>query len=209
MTYYYFTNAAYGLDNLRKKRLKISDIRQLNDPFELVAADISKKENRVALNLLKNETSREKGILCFSRNWRNPVQWSHYADRHRGICLGFEIPTKLLIQVSYVNSRVPWPDVVDQSFLGTLIRTKFAHWSYEDEFRMFCRLREHEDGLFFYSFDNNLRLSKVIVGPESTVTRYEINNAIGDLNTGVEVFKARSAFRSFRVVRQQNERLWP
>ena len=26
------------------------------------------------------------GMLCFSKGWHNPVQWSHYTDKHKGIC---------------------------------------------------------------------------------------------------------------------------
>ncbi len=24
--------------------------------------------------------------------WSNPVIWAHYGDKHRGLCLGFEVP---------------------------------------------------------------------------------------------------------------------
>lgn len=208
MTYYYFTTAEYGLDNLRKRRLKISDIRALNDPFEFMSADLSNKQNRRALDLVKDKIGSRTGLLCFSRNWQNPVQWSHYSNRHRGICLGFEIPGELLAQVSYVNSRTPWPKVVDKSFFDKIIRTKFSHWSYEDEFRMFCSMQDEENGNFFYYFQGKIELTKVIVGHCSDVKRGDISNALGDLAPGVEAFKARAAFQSFRVVRQKNERLW-
>ena len=40
--------------------------------------------------------------------------WSHYADRHEGICLGFEIPKELLSKVSYQNDRLPYQsDIFD------------------------------------------------------------------------------------------------
>jgi hypothetical protein len=42
-------------------------------------------------------------MLCFSRDWHNPVQWSHYADKHRGICLGFDVPDSLLVPVQYTK----------------------------------------------------------------------------------------------------------
>ena len=209
MTYYYFTSAKHGLDNIARRRLKISDIRALNDPFEFIPAELSDSENRRALNQVKDRIGSNRGLLCFSRNWRNPVQWGHYGDRHRGLCLGFEIPIELLVQVNYVNSRIPWPKIVDEAFLAKVICTKFAHWSYEDEFRMFCTMLDQEEGLFFYYFQHQIRLSTVIVGPCSDVTRADVIGALGDLASSVEVFKARAAFKSFRVVRQMNDRLWP
>ena len=38
------------------------------------------------------KTSALRAILCFSRNWDNLLLWSHYGDRHMGVCLGFDIP---------------------------------------------------------------------------------------------------------------------
>jgi hypothetical protein len=62
--------------------------------------------------------------------------------------------------------------------------------------------------LYFAEFSDKLSLKQVIVGAESTVTRQELAAALSDLAQTVEAFKARLAFRSFRVVRQQNPRLW-
>ena len=32
---YYFTGVEFGLENVRRRRLKISRLMQLNDPFEM------------------------------------------------------------------------------------------------------------------------------------------------------------------------------
>jgi hypothetical protein len=95
----------YGLQALRERRLKISSIDGLNDPFEFLAPDLSDRETRHAFTYHKNEFSRNKGILCFSRDWKNPVLWSHYAESHQGLCLGFSF-TAELVPIHYSATRV-------------------------------------------------------------------------------------------------------
>jgi len=89
-----------------------------------------------------------------------------------------------------------------------LLYTKFAHWSYEDEYRLYVSLNEQENGLYFEPFSDELTLRQVIVGSESPLTRTDVICALGALASTVEQFKARPGFKSFKIVRQQDERLW-
>jgi hypothetical protein len=86
------------------------------------------------------------GLLCFSANWNNPVQWSHYADHHRGLCLGFEV-TAQAHKVAYVSERLlARPKALKsegspaEAHVTEILTTKFEHWSYEGEYRVFPRL---------------------------------------------------------------------
>jgi hypothetical protein len=181
---------------------------ELNDPFEFLGVELSDRAFRRGLQEAKSKLSQDNGLLCFTKGWHNPVLWGHYADKHRGMCLGFDIPDEYLDQVSYVNSRFQWPAALDKSFVKQLLFTKFAHWSYEDEYRSYVSLDKSEDGLYYADFSNNLVLRQAIVGPESTISRFQLSEALGDMAPHVEVFKARAAFRSFRVVQNKNGRLW-
>lgn len=107
MRVYHLQGASHALSNIALKRLKIARFRDLNDPFELQASDLSDSRFRDAARGLKNEFHESRGILCFSRGWYNPVLWSHYADKHRGICLGFDILEKYGQPVRYSRSRLP------------------------------------------------------------------------------------------------------
>lgn len=208
MKLYHFVSAAHGLKDIRERRLKIAQIDKLNDPFEFLGAELSTIDKRKRLRKLKTELSEKRGLICFSKNWHNPVLWSHYADKHRGICLGFKISDDLPIQVSYVNSRFNWPSKIDDHFARQVICTKFAHWSYEDEYRIFTTLEDPEDSLYYKDFSNELNLVSVIVGSESQVTRHDLGQALGDLSPSVETFKARAAFKSFRIVKNENDQMW-
>lgn len=212
MLVFRFLDEEFGMKTIRERRLRISRIHELNDPFEFLSPDLRDKGLRQALLDTRDELSKSHGILCFSGSWHSPALWAHYADKHKGICLGFELPTDILRQVSYVTSRRQWPPNEDeyslQSFFDSALFTKFLHWSYEDEYRVYLSLSEEENGTFYKPFSDDLKLRKIIVGARSNISRNMIVDALGNLNGVVDCFKARPAFRSFRIVRNKNEGLW-
>ena len=217
MLVYHFLDARYGLKGIRERRLKISEVSKLNDPFEFLAAETVDEARRRKLVEFKDGFFQGKGLICFSRNWRNPVQWSHYADRHRGLCLGFDIRPDLLMQVSYVASRFPWPeipepwpDAVGKQFITQLLTTKFAHWSYEDEFRFFMsRTTIEPDGLAYIDFSEHIKLSEVLIGARCDLAEADVSAALGEHSASVAIHKVREAFRSFEVVRVgEDERIY-
>jgi hypothetical protein len=60
MRVYHFTSTEFGLSDIALKRLKISRIEDLNDPFELLAAELSQKNSRSALPCSKGTTAYRK-----------------------------------------------------------------------------------------------------------------------------------------------------
>jgi hypothetical protein len=208
MLVHHFLNARYGLEDLRERRLRISRIMDLNDPFEFLGVDLGDRQFRWALKKTKQELSEKHGILCFSKSWRNPVLWGHYADRHKGLCLGFEIPRAILEKVNYIDARWPVPNVPDLQFMKRVLFTKFSHWHYEQEYRAFVSLDTEIGGHYFMDLSSKLKLKRVIVGYQSTVSRKDVGEAIKGIESEVEVFRARAAFRSFEVVRNRDESMW-
>jgi hypothetical protein len=150
MFVYQFMPAQHALDDLRKRRLKVSFLDDMNDPFELLGGTLAKPEHRRAFRQWKEYMNRISRVLCFSRTWSNPVLWSHYADKHRGICLCFKVPDDLLLGISYQAKRLELQLERNLSKDGTvgidisskLLTTKYADWKYENEVRMFVRPEE-------------------------------------------------------------------
>lgn len=215
MRLYHFLNAEYGLLNLRHRRLKIARINDLNDPFEFLGVATSNVELRQHYRRLKEGLNDYMGLICFSANWNDPVQWSHYADHHRGVCLGFQVSAKVH-NVSYVSRRLfPKPSAMRsegpkaEAHVMEILCTKFEHWKYENEYRVFPHLNDQDpSGLYFLPFDEGIALREVIVGHRSEISREELRQSLGGLASRVKTYRARLAFRSFRVVRQKNDRLW-
>ncbi len=136
MRAYKFLDAEFGLKSLRERRLKISTLHDLNDPFELLPYEMSDRNHRSALRETRNQMARNRGILCFSADWRDPVIWAHYSDKHRGLCLGFEIPDEKCSRVRYVVSRLPFPARLALADAEKLHSTKYINWKYEQEIRV-------------------------------------------------------------------------
>ena len=204
MRVYHFLPACHALDDLKKRRLKIAQFQDLNDPFELFAADLSDAKYRPHFREWRSEMAQKFGMLCFSRNWQNPMLWSHYADRHKGMCFGFDVKDSLTQAVTYTAQRLSLqiPDDLTESNMRLLLSTKYEDWKYEDEVRVFLQLNTHDssNGLFFRDFGDDLALVEVIAGPLSTVRESEIKVELGRHRGAVRLKKARLAFKSFKVV---------
>src|SRR5688500_15130857 len=106
MRVYHFLNRQFGLQDLKLRQLKIATLDDINDPFELLAVYSRDADERRAFRDFKRDWGKRFGMLCFSKTWKNPVQWSHYAEKHRGMCLGFDVPDSLLTEVSYSVRRL-------------------------------------------------------------------------------------------------------
>ena len=137
--------------------------------------------------------------------------WAHYAEKHSGVCLGFDIPDDLLVKVAYTNARieVPFgPDLpskgLSEELLVKLLSTKAMDWSYEREFRVLSQLTEKDPitGLFFVDFGAQLALREVILGHRCAWTAETASQFIDDVTTSVRICKARPGFGRFEMAEQ-------
>lgn len=209
MIVYHLSDAQHALSNIALRRIKISQFADLNDPFEFLGADLRDKVLRKAFRATKDELRKDKGLLCFSRSWENPVLWSHYADKHRGVCLGFDVRDELLDPVIYTDKpmKVPRDPKTKQSkpseeFMRALLYTKFIDWAYEEELRVFVQLDNDtiESGLYFHPFSRDIKLREVILGPRCELPINSIRKLVSKFNPKVIVIKSRVAYTKFKVV---------
>jgi hypothetical protein len=203
MKAYKFLDLHFGLRSIAERRLKISTLRDLNDPFELLPYEVSDRRIRRALHETLNKLASNRGILCFSADWRDPVIWAHYSDKHRGLCLGFDIPDDQCKKVHYVSKRLRFPQVPTLEHAEALLFTKYASWKYEQEIRIWAQLNTEDNGLYFGDFGEVLKLVKVIAGARCDVHESEIVQALGLNIRDVQVVKARAGFKEFEIVKDK------
>jgi len=190
--------------------MKVARYSELNDPFELMASDLSNKDIRRAVNNLKNTFNNKRGLLCFSKSWHNPVIWSHYANKHKGIALGFDIKEEYVAPIKYRKSRLPvkfkknnLSGGLDSSFVHDLLHTKYIHWKYENEIRLHVDLTTCKSvkDLYFTSFEKvGLELKEVILGHSCSTTLSNTKNIVRKKYKNINIFKARLAFTKYEVV---------
>ena len=204
MRVYHFLPVTWALDDIAKQRIKISEIDQTNDLFELWCVSQPSRSVRDALRAYKKEMNEKFGLICFSEDWVNPLLWSHYADKHRGICLGFEAEKRILQKITYVKERSALRLPLTKETADELLWTKYWDWKYEEEWRSWLQLDEREHGYHFDSQPDMMQLREVIVGPLCATTESEVKAVLDSDANEVGIIKARLAFTTFRVVIKKN-----
>jgi hypothetical protein len=179
---------------LRDGRLKVSFPDELNDPFDLLPHPQKQQQD-----LQRIFTDRTFIILCFSMSWNNPVIWSHYADKHYGVCLGFDVPDVAGDCVKYVNQRITF-GLNDYSRRDVFF-AKFADWRYEDEYRIIKPGIPGENGLAFEPFSEDLRLAEVILGIRcNPYVAAEVCALVDEHYKGVRITQGTASPDKFEVI---------
>lgn len=130
-----------------KNALKSSKLNLTREQKRKFERDILQNANYAPI--LKKERSRSK-LSCFSAINDEVLMWSHYADKHRGICIGFDFPHKydekfILCPVKYLDKIIPLDGTSD--VVRTIlywITTKSKRWEYEDEIRAITNAKTNE-----------------------------------------------------------------
>lgn len=209
MIVYQLTSHTNAVSNIENGRIKISTIEDLNDPFEMLGAQLGNKTLRAGFMKMRKEITKKHGILCFTKEWHNPVLWGHYGDKHYGLCLGYKVKDDLVKEVQYVSARklvtfnpTNGKTSLDLNSMLLLLCQKYVDWSYEAEYRGWASLdkKDPKTGLYFLDFSKNLQLKEVIIGPRNSSKPDDIERIINGRYKGVKISKSRLAFNSYRVV---------
>lgn len=198
---YHLLPSEFALSDLALRRLKISRVHELNDPFELLAYKFQNEEHRAAWEITKQKLMEGKGMLCFSRGWQNPVLWSHYADRHRGACLGFDVPDDAPGEIDYLPERIELNEISMQAG-KSFVFSKFKHWEYENEWRTYVDLdpSTEENGLYFMEFSETLQLKEVILGVRCTLPILNLKTLIKGIGSGITLARTKLDDQRFQLV---------
>ena len=129
-----FENTVIASNTISKKKWK--KLTNTTSASELVASFKNTFE----------EFKKETMVLCLSEIQNNILMWSHYADKHSGICIGFKFPKvqnvwkTITLKVNYVEQIKKIKLIESSGSFDSLILkwifTKFEHWAYEKEVRI-------------------------------------------------------------------------
>jgi len=150
-----------------KRELFFSDPAKFNDPYDC----------NIGLNLRHN--LKPFGVLSLSTKGCDMIlMFSHYANRHRGLCLQFEVDeNSTLEEIAPFNGReVDYKDIIppfrDSSDAHMTLLTKYRKWEYENEYRVLMvvksesdRIRKYRCGQLkgaIFGLHMNPRLEKVV-----------------------------------------------
>jgi hypothetical protein len=142
---------------------KLIEIRRLSFPLESEEESINHAKERMTevdfksqeyfesmYPYLRKSLHEKVGIFSMTRSRDNLLMWAHYANCHKGFCVGIKksalniIPFVQLLRVEYSNkfpSRALFLNDEDQNkFLLEILTTKSTHWKYEREYRLLAML---------------------------------------------------------------------
>ena len=127
-----------------------------NISYNATNPDYECSEEDAEHSLLVSEIEREilkqynRGVCCFSAVIDNPLLWSHYADEHKGFCIGYglaRVPEPKLHKVVYGGSRSVKTSLIARALLENdyeaqnlldrdVLLRKAPSWRYEREWRL-------------------------------------------------------------------------
>jgi hypothetical protein len=220
MRAYYFTSQKVAMEHIfPERKMKLSRVHEMNDPFELLAAQLTDKDMRKLSKVLHAHWTKTKGVICFSDNMRNPLMWAHYAEKHNGICLGFEIPAipedfdnSIIRPMNYEPKRLKFElrqfqasEENQLSFIRALLHTKAADWAYEREYRTMADLKDQDPTTqhYYVAFGDNMVLREVIIGCRSKLLPPQVAAKLRGLPASVKIYKAHPGFGEFEMVRDK------
>jgi hypothetical protein len=168
MMVYKFMPAKWAKVAVRDQRLRLSIFSSLNDPFELSGFNLRDPAMRAFHIRQQQKISSEYGVISFSEDYRSPLMWSHYAEQHAGICLGFDVPEEMLLKVRYRKDRIKLnrKSELTKGDVISLLTVKFSEWRYERERRIMTSLRSavKEADKYFEPFYDDLQLREILLG---------------------------------------------
>ena len=193
MLVYRYFNEQYGLLALQQRKWKVGRLLELNDPLDCrptLTRKQAPQQPRIEDLPYFRDIYESIGIICYSATINDPVVWSHYADSHRGMALGFEFqPDDGMFEVRYppndcrpkldldalqeyakANAHEAVLRVISQSFTH-----KAKSWQYESEYRQFIYLHACEMiGAHYFRTMPLAHLKRIILGVKSRITSSDI-----------------------------------
>jgi len=196
---YRYLNEQFALQALQTNELKVGRLGELNDPADCLPtlsgapAQPNDEASEAFEKRYFSEIYNDIGIICFSSVVSDPVIWSHYADAHRGMALGFDFHESgaKLFGVTYDERRVSLDyeetekirneNDAETKYFASVITTGFTRkalsWEYEREYRLFMNLHHCRMKGPHY-FIAGMRPDRVVLGLKSRITEADVFRSI-------------------------------
>jgi hypothetical protein len=228
MLVYRYFNEQFGLLALQQRKRKIGRLLELNDPLDCQPTLFRSNQDEDLLiedDPFLSEIYNMIGILCYSTSIEDPVIWSHYADCHRGMALGFDLPENELLKVRYpeddARARLNQEELeqlrsenLQKALLDTVAKgfsKKARGWAYECEYRQFISLDHCEMiGPHYFRGMPLPHLKHIVLGVRSRITLTDVVRIRQSWTEQhyIPITKAEIDRRSYRLEARMKEFSW-
>jgi len=158
-------NWKYLLDIFLRKRLYAAAYKEMNDPME---GRFFYHDDRICEEFIRaiHNQKKEWRICSLSRNHRNTLMWSYYADGHRGIAVGIKLKDPKAKEYTVKRVKYGLKLRLDQAWIKAgpeqvtlhILSQKQTGWKHENEVRIFSRINTFVD----------VEITKVCFGVETS-----------------------------------------
>jgi hypothetical protein len=146
--------AKYLASSSFKVRQSLLKEEQIQIFRESINQEQGSKERKNEIEDALNEYKKTLGVLSLASRCDSILMWSHYADCHKGFCIGFKdhlgLRKNSLRKVVYKKARnKKFPlncfknnlseDEFGEKFTQEYLLTKYIDWKYEDEWRIIAK----------------------------------------------------------------------
>ncbi|NHZ46125.1 DUF2971 domain-containing protein [Nitratidesulfovibrio liaohensis] len=189
---------------------KINELRYLatDDEYE---ESVGVKNNRLLAYEIRREVLKweRKGICCFSTSCKDSLMWSHYADSHKGMCVGYDFkrnPVPQVSRVEYGGDRILKTSTIRKAVLekdsgakltiyDKMFLRKARQWRYEKEYRIFMGHGLQE---------SPLRMLDVTFGMRASGTAmYAVVSALRKRDNPVKFYIVNEVYGKFTLQRKR------
>ena len=219
---FHFTCTKWALTAIRDRRLKGAQLDNTNDVFDLLP--FREDPQNSFQEYSRWRSAPDWIMLCLSATCTNPLLWGHYADKGKGMCLGFDVIVDrgrgslvpAFIEVDYKTDRIKTG--YEHPQLGgrlSLLNPSLAYgvvknsgWEYEKEWRTWRRIEgEPQDPvtrLHYFPFDGGMTLREILVGPrcEDDDIKSRIERLTADYDPKPQISSTRLSSFDFRIERE-------
>lgn len=126
-----------------KGEVYVSAWREFNDPMEGFFIYIARHDTQHIVEAVVGQKS-EYRVCCFFKTYKEFLLWSYYANKHKGVCLEYNIqepPPECMLEAVQYSHTLPQLDTtasVDEQVKRFLL-TKMDPWRHEQEVRLLAR----------------------------------------------------------------------
>ncbi|CQJ57517.1 Protein of uncharacterised function (DUF2971) [Yersinia intermedia] len=165
--------------------------------------------NYIKQYLLKNYAV---GVLSLAKDFNNPLMWSHYADQHKGFCIGYDVSVNELINIHPVdyngerfirtqqvynmlfNDNDDIKKEAKEAVEKVILLNKAPSWKYENEYRVI-----NKQGLR----DSQFRLSDVTFGLRfNESAKFSVMSALQSRQGKIDFYEMSLCNDSFSLKRE-------
>lgn len=142
-----------------KPSLSLKKVRKEAENILAIQKEHPQKISEIMKNNFYKIVCNQSGILCLTKNINSIIMWSHYANSHKGFCVGFKTSKIIelidcfrskylkLYDLDKVDYKKEYPKIDKFTLSGNEINKipltiKSSEWTYEEEYRLILITQE-------------------------------------------------------------------